>query len=365
MGMIQWLRKISPSKLGGTALLRLDFNTEDEWRMEAAIPTLEFLLKHAAHVVVVSHRGRPDGVNPTFSLKKDAVQLRKLLHRPVTFVPHLDFMALRTEIAASPRGSVFLLENLRFVAGEEKNDASFAKQLASFADYYVNDAFAVSHRNAASVSAITKVLPSYGGLELEKEIVTLSRLMLKPKKPLVVILGGGKAHDKLGVIKFLKSKTQAFILGGAAANTFLKIKGVNVRASLVDEVAKDYKSLREVADYPNIALPIDWEEEGERILDIGPKSEELFSNVIATAGTIIWSGPLGFIEKKKFAAGTTAIAKAVVKNTKAFKVAGGGETVMFLKKLGLDSKMDFISTGGGALLDYLAGEKLPGIVALQ
>ncbi len=365
MRMIHWLSKVPTSALRGVALLRLDFNTEDEWRMQASLPTIKYLRSHAHAVVIISHRGRPKGAEKKLSLKNDALKLAKYLKHPVTFFPNHDFLKLRDKIDEAEKGAVFVLENLRFHPGEEADDAEFANEMAWLADYYVNDAFAVCHRKAASVSAITKILPSFGGMELEREIETLSDVIHAPKQPLVVILGGGKAHDKLGAIKYLQAEASAFLMGGAAANTFLKIKGVDVKNSLVDDEAADYAELEKISNTAPIMLPIDWIDEKGRILDIGPKSVEMFTEYIAKAKTILWSGPLGFVEKDKYAASTKAIAKAVVANKKAFTIAGGGETVMFLKKIDLDSSFDFISTGGGALLDYLAGNDLPGIVALE
>lgn len=365
MPMIHWLSNVPTSALRGVALLRLDFNTEDEWRMEASLPTIKYLRQHARAVVIISHRGRPKGADKKLSLKADAVKLGKFLKHPVVFFPNHDFVKLRDKIDEAEKGSVFVVENLRFHPGEESDDADFANEMAWLADYYVNDAFAVSHRKAASVSAITKLLPSFGGMELEHELETLANAIHTPKQPFVVILGGAKAHDKLGVIKSLQNEAAEFLVGGAAANTFLKIKGVDVKKSLVDDDAADYPALEAISNTAPIILPIDWVDEKGAIFDIGPKSIELFTDYIAKAKTIIWSGPLGFVEKDAYSAGTKAIAKAVAANKKAFTIAGGGETVMFLKKIDLDSSIDFISTGGGALLEYLAGDDLPGIVALE
>ena len=225
--MISYLRTANSKVLAGTALLRLDFNTEDNWRMEAAVPTIEFLLRRASKIVIISHRGRPDhslipafvkttagrranrkisGVNKKLSLRRDAANLQKFLGRRVVFVPYMPLQKAKMIISDAPRGSVIVLENMRFWKGEEVNDPKFAKQLASLTDYYVNDAFAVSHRANASVSAITKFLPAFGGLEFEREVRTLSKILKNPKQPLVFVLGGGKAGDKLGIIKYFKNK---------------------------------------------------------------------------------------------------------------------------------------------------------------
>jgi phosphoglycerate kinase len=277
----------------------------------------------------------------------------------------MDFEEIRRKIEKTPQKSIILLENLRFWPGEKEHSVAFAKQLSDLANYYVNDAFAVCHRDSASVETVTKFLPSYAGLELEEELKVLDAVQKSPKQPLVVILGGAKAHDKLGVISNLESKASAFLIGGAAANTFMKLKGIDVRGSLIDDVAADYGELKKVMEYPSVVLPVDWREEKGSIFDIGPKSSELFASYIKKAKTIIWNGPVGFSEKKKFARGSSELAKAIIANKKAVKIAGGGETVVFLKSQKLDKKFNFISTGGGAMLDYLSGKVLPGILALK
>jgi phosphoglycerate kinase len=363
--MIPYIRTAAPEKLRGTALLRLDFNTEDDWRMRAALPTVKFLLRYADKIVIVSHKGRPKGFDKKLSLHGDAKRLQKLLGRKIIFISKPDSSSARKTVITAPRKSILLLENLRFLHGEEKNDPRLAHMLASFSDYYVNDAFAVSHRANASVAAITNFLPSYAGLEMEQEIKFLSHVMDKAKRPLVVILGGGKAKDKLGVLKYFKNRAKYFILGGAAANTLLYLRGVHVGKSLIDKDASDLNRLKSVLNYKNVLLPFDWESEKEAILDIGEGSARFFAEKLAKGRTIIWSGPMGFIEKKKFSYGSLAVAKAIAANLKAFSIVGGGETVMFLKKYGLDKKFSFISTGGGALLEFLEGRKLPGIVALE
>jgi phosphoglycerate kinase len=372
--MIRYLRQASPDLLRGVVLLRLDFNTEDEWRMEAALPTIRFLLKRASKIVIVSHRGRPVSVNISkgrpqgvdvekLSLRKDAKNLEKLLGKKVVFIPHFHFPEIKKAIIGSPRGSIFLLENLRFLRGEEENDKNLAKRLASLSDYYVNDAFAVSHRADASIDSITRFLPSYGGLELESEIKHLSRVMGQPKRPLVFIFGGGKAHDKLPVLKYFKKKADTFILGGAVANTILRERGINIGSSIAD--SNPGLAVRQAARYRNILLPIDFKKDNGKILDVGPKTVKLFAGKIKSAKTIIWNGPLGLIEKKKFARGTYELAKAIGRNTKAFRLVGGGETVMFIKKKKLGQNFDFISTGGGAMLEFLSGKKLPGLSAFE
>lgn len=355
-----------PKALAGTALLRLDFNTTDDWRMRAVVPTIKFLLKRADRLVIVSHRGRPAGVDKTLSLHGDAAKLSRLLGgKKVAFIDHFRFAEIKKQVAAAPRGSIFLLENLRFLPGEEKNDAKLAKQLASLADFYVNDAFAVSHRANASVVAITKFLPSYAGLEMEREITSLGKAIVAPKHPVVLVLGGAKVSDKLGVIAYFRKKADRFLLGGGCANTIIALKGVDIKKSIKDSDPKELPALKKIAGYKNVVVPEDFVWSGGKILDVGSKTARIYSKYIAAARTIIWSGPLGLIEKPAYAKASIAVARAIGRNRRAFSVSGGGETVMFLKQYGLDKKFSFISTGGGAMVDFLAGKKLPGIVALE
>jgi phosphoglycerate kinase len=364
--MIRYIRAQPAVAMKGVALLRLDFNTKDEWRLAATVPTVKFLAARADKVVIVSHRGRPDGKNnKSLSLRKDAALLQKHLKRPVIFIPHFRFAEIVTMIRRAPRHSIFLLENIRFVKGEDANDAGLGRSLANLADYYVNDSFAVDHRANASTVAVTKFLPSYAGLELEKEITLLSGVLRNPKKPLVLVIGGAKAHDKLGVIRQFKRKATAILVGGRSANTLLYLKGEDVGVSPIEKDKNDLKVLKQTIKYPNVFLPVDWKFEKGNILDIGPLTAKMFARKISSARTIIWSGPMGFMEKKKFSKGNLAIAKAVAANRKAFSLTGGGETVAFLKGHKLDKKFSFISTGGGAFLEFLAGKKLPGIEALK
>lgn len=365
--MLKYIDKVSPKALAGTALLRLDFNTTDNWRMQAVIPTIKFLLKTSGKIVIVSHRGRPEGFEKKLSLKKDAGQLSKMLGgKRVAFVDNFKFAEIKKHIAAAPKGSIFLLDNLRFLKGEEANSPELAKQLAGLGDFYVNDAFAVSHRANASIEAITKFMPRrFAGLELEKEITSLSRAMLKPKHPLVLILGGAKASDKLGVITYFKNKADWFLLGGGSANTILQMKGMDIKKSLKDSDPKSLATLKPLAKLKKVILPVDFVWGNHAILDLGPKTVKEFNKRVAGAGTIIWSGPLGLIEKKQYTKASIAVAQAIGRNKKAFSVSGGGETVMFLKQYKLDKKFSFISTGGGAMIDFLAGKKLPGIEALK
>ncbi len=333
---------------GKVALLRLDFNTEDNWRMEASMPTIRFLLKRCTSVVILSHKGRPAGFEKSLSLRPMANALARKLGSRVIFMPQFHFQEMGELIRSSPKGSVFLLENLRFLPGEEENSAALAEHLAMLGDIYVNDAFAVSHRANASVVAVTGFLPSYAGLGLESEIKNLSRVMKNPKEPLTVILGGLKIKDKMSVVANLKKKTASFLIGGALTPEMLVLKFWDPKLTL-----------------KKLLTPVDFKLDGGAIRDIGPESIKLFTHEITAAKTIIWNGPLGNILDTRFRNGTREIARAVARNKQAFTVVGGGETVMFLKKMKLDRKIGFISTGGGAMLDFLAGKELPGIRALE
>lgn len=364
--MVRYLSGAKPKAIAGTALLRLDFNTKDDWRMRAVLPTIKLLLKRSARIVIVSHYGRPKGFDRKFTLRGDVATLSRLLGgRKVTFIDHFRFAEIKKQAAAAPRGSIFLLENLRFLPGEEKNDPKLGKQLAALADFYVNDAFAVSHRANASVVAVTKFLPSYAGFEMEREIASLGRAIVRPKRPVVLVLGGAKASDKLGVIANFKKKADWFLLGGGCANTILWLTGMDVKRSIKDSDPKELPTLKEIAAYKNVLVPTDFVWSGGKILDIGPKTARAYGRHIAVARTIIWSGPLGLIERKRYARSSVAVARAIGRNRRAFSVSGGGETVMFLKQYKLDRDFSFISTGGGAMVDFLAGKKLPGIEALK
>lgn len=378
-----------------TCLLRVDFNIKDSeldknnLRIRAVLPTIKFLIDNGAKVVILSHRGRPDKKcqisnieRQKLTLKPFAEILSSLLKKPVHFI---DFKKEKKFDAAQisktiTRDSIFLLENLRFFDGEEKNDKNFAKQLASFGDFYVNDAFSVSHRKNASVVAITEFLSSYAGLLLEKEIKNFSSVMnpfdktqdsrrvyrgvKNPKKPLVIILGGAKISDKIGVIKNFFKIADYFLIGGGMANTFLAAQGLPVGDSLFEKKAMPVA--RKFLKFKSIILPVDTAVYKKQILDIGPETIEKYSKIIKNARTIIWNGPMGYIEDKKFRKGSEAIAKAIINNKKAFSIIGGGETTSIVSGIKCQvSGNIFISTGGGAMLEYLAGKKLPGIEALN
>lgn len=341
--MINYLRNVPSNYFQGKiCLLRLDFNTADDWRMEASLKTLKFLSNKCRAILILGHKGRPNGFDGKLCLGPEARRLSDLLKKPVTFINHFRFNEIKNTLEkSSPQSSIYLLENLRFLKNEGGGGVVLAKNLASLGDFYINEAFAVSHRRDTSVAVLPKFIKSFAGFEMEEEIKNLSKAIKNSKKPLVFILGGGKALEKLKVFSKLKNKVSVFLVGGALdGKTFKKKDG-------------------------NLIFPIDSVRNKKIMKDIGKKTIAIFKNEIAKAGTIIWNGPLGDIDEPCYSNGTKAIALAIVKNRKAFKIAGGGETVMFLKELGLMKKFDFISTGGGAMLEFLAGKKLPGILALE
>jgi phosphoglycerate kinase len=279
-------------------------------------------------------------------------------------IPTFDFVAGKAQITAAQPGAFFVLENIRFAPGEENSDASFAQGLASLGDLYVNDAFAVDHHGSVSVSAVAKLLPAYAGFLVQQEVEHLGRIRSNAEKPMVVIIGGGgKAGEKFAVIKNLYNQTDHFLIGGVMANTFLKARGVDVGSSQTDEtIAEDVKKY---LHDPKIVLPTDWVAgDNGAALDLGEKSAAAFAAIISTAKTVVWNGPMGKFEQPQYRAGSLALAQAIVKSG-AFSVAGGGETTEFLLQSNLGDKFSFLSTGGGAMLAYLAGKPMPGLEAIQ
>jgi len=358
--------------------LRVDFNVPmkngqitDTNRIKTAVPTIKFLLDNDARIIIGTHVGRPEGkVNTEFSTIPIAAELAKLLGQEVSVTDHVlnDEIILKKINELPPKG-ILLLGNLRFHPEEEANNQYFAKKLASYADIYVNDAFAVSHRSNASVDAITNFIPSYSGLLLESEITSLGLLLKNPQPPFVMIVGGAKVADKAKLIVKLAEKADKVLIGGAVANTFLLSKGQDVGKSLVEpEMVEDCKQM--IASLGDkILLPIDTIKEGEgseaKILDIGPETIAKFRSEILNANSVFWNGNLGYTEDEKYAVGTKAIAQAIADSTFGTKVAAGGDTVGFLDQNNMQKNFSFISTGGGAALEFLAGEKLPGIEALD
>ena len=367
-------------------LLRVDFNitiqdgqvTED-FRMRATLPTINYLLENGAkRIIVTSHFGRPNGErNSDYSLAPAAPHLSKLLNREVEFLEN-------TESGEKFQGKIGLLENLRFYKGEEENDKEFSKELSTLGEIFLQDAFGVCHRDHASIVGVPKILPSYAGLLLEKEVSTLMGILESPKRPLTILIGGSKISTKMAVIEKFLDFADNVCLGGALANIVLKAKGMAVGKSLVEESMLE--KVKEI-EFTNthLHLPIDVKisqdkdasngikikaagsvEDDEIILDIGPDTQQLFADVIHKSKTVVWNGPMGYLENKQFAEGTESIAKELARaGSGILTVIGGGDTYQTLEKLGVMDKVSFISTGGGAMLDFLAKGTLPGIEALK
>ena len=378
-------------------IVRVDFNVPldanlnitDDTRIRETLPTLNYLKKEGAKIILMSHLGRPKGKpEDKYSLKPCAKKLSELMNQEVKMAPGcVDPETKKLAMNLKP-GEIMLLENLRFNPGEEKNDPNFANELASMAEIFVQDAFGTVHRAHASTAGIAKYLPSCAGFLLEKEIVYFSKAMDNPAKTYVAILGGAKVSDKIMVIENLLNKVDALIIGGAMAYTFLKSKGISIGNSLVepDKLEVAAKILKKAED-KNISLfiPIDHviankidaaaevqETNGVEIpdgwigVDIGKMTIDRISSVILAAKTIIWNGPMGVFEIDKFANGTLQIAKLIAQATEkgAISIVGGGDSVAAVKKMGLSAKMSHISTGGGASLELLEGKILPGIATL-
>jgi len=387
---------------GRRVFVRVDFNVPlkngvigDDTRIRASLPTIKYALERgAAAVVVASHLGRPKGKPaPEFSLAPIAVRLSDLLGQPVVFAT--DCIGEQAELALSGTGQaaggtgrVILLENLRFHAGEEKNDPAFAKALASLADVYVDDAFGAAHRAHASVEGITHhVTQAAAGLLMQQELKYLGGALEDPDRPFVAILGGAKVSDKIEVIENMLAKVDRLIIGGAMAYTFLKSRGVPVGRSLVEDdkldaaraitasAAKRGVSLELPIDHvvtdkveagrPIEVLPIDSPAIGDRLgVDIGPDTSERYAGFVSAARTVVWNGPMGVFEIDAFAGGTNAVAQAVA-GVSGTTIVGGGDSIAALRKSGLADKVTHISTGGGASLEFLGGRVLPGVQALS
>jgi phosphoglycerate kinase len=383
---------------GKRFFVRCDFNvplddklniTSDK-RIAASLPTIKYLLERGARVILASHLGRPKGeVKKEFSLAPVQKRLAELLGKPVKLTADCVGPEVKSAIADMKDGEVILLENLRFHKEEEKNDPAFAKELALLADIYVSDAFGTVHRAHASTEGIAHDLPAYAGFLIEKELKFLGEALTDPKRPFVAIIGGAKVSGKLEVLKNLLQKVDTLIVGGGMAYTFFKARGIDVGNSLVEEdLIPDAKEILKAAIDEEVPflLPIDHVvadkfaedantqvvprttiPEGWQGMDIGPETVTKFINAIKDAKTIVWNGPMGVFEMDKFAKGTLGIANAVADATAkgTISIIGGGDSATAVKKAGLADKMSFISTGGGASLEFLEGKILPGIAVLQ
>ena len=380
---------------GKKVLVRCDFNVPmdenqnitDNRRIVAAIPTIKYLLENNCAIILCSHLGRPKGeFKPEFSLKPVAKELSRLLDIDVKMAKDVIGEDAKKLASNLQQGEIMLLENVRFHREETDNDENFAKELASLAEIFVNDAFGAAHRAHASTAGVAKFLPAVSGFLIEKELNFLGKAITNPERPFVAILGGAKVSDKIGVIDSLLEKVDTLMIGGGMAYTFFKAQGYNVGNSICEEDKLDLaKEAMEKAKAKGVKLllPIDtkigkefkpdtesktvaWTEipDGWEGFDIGEKTIEMFAEELKTAKTVIWNGPLGLFEFDQFAIGTNAIAK-ILADLDATTIIGGGDSAAAVEKIGLSDKMTHISTGGGASLEFLEGKKLPGIEALQ
>jgi len=390
MAMKKTIRDIDPR--GKRVFVRVDFNVPlkdaeitDDTRIRAALPTLRELLQRGAALLVASHLGRPNGKpDPQFSLKPVSRRLQELLGRPVKILSDCIGPEVQAAAGAMKPGDVLMLENLRFHLEEEAGDEGFARQLASLADSYVNDAFGAAHRAHASTAVMAEFLPAVAGLLVEKEVAMLSRVLESPERPFVAILGGVKA--KIGVIENLMTKVDTLIIGGAMAYTFLKAQGNEIGKSVFEQehLALAKRILARAAESgPRILLPSDVvvttalkQDASRKVVsvdeipadwmgaDIGPQTRRLFADVIAAARTVVWNGPMGVFEVPALAEGTRGVAQAVAES-EAMSVVGGGDSAAAIEQMGFSEKVTHVCTGGGASLEFLEGKELPGIAALE
>ena len=380
---------------GKKVLVRTDFNVPldektgaitDDSRIQATLPTIRYLIERKAKVIIASHLGRPKGkVVASLSLAPIARRLSQLLEQQVMFASDCIGPDAERSVATMKEGEVLVLENLRFNPDEKANNADFARALASLAEVFVNDAFGTSHRADASITGVTEYLPAVAGLLLEKEVDTLGSILKTPNRPFAALLGGAKVSDKVGMLENIINKVDSILIGGGMAATFLKARACEIGASLVENDKLDFaaKLMQETGRRKiNLLLPIDAviaDEPGEeanaetvsienvpshsKILDIGPRTIERFSDELQRCKTVFWNGPMGIYEIPQFATGTKSIAK-VLAELGATTIIGGGSTSEVVTEMGLGDKMTFVSTGGGASLTFLSGEVLPGVEAL-
>jgi phosphoglycerate kinase len=388
MSTIQYIDEVDIT--GQRVLLRADFDVSlnpdftiaDDVRIQKNIPSITHLLKHHNRVICVAKLGRPKGRDPKYSLSVVVERLKQYLpNYEVTLVN--DFTADRHLIQSQKEREVLVLENIRFYPEEKENNLEFAKQLATLADVYVNDAFAVSHREEASVVGITEFLPSYGGLLLKKEIEIISKALQEPEKPLVAIIGGAKVSTKLNVLGRLMEKADHLLIGGGLSNTFLKAQGFEIGESFIEEdQVENAKKLLSAAKEKNTKLVIPQDvvvsngDEGHvvkvesipkegKAYDIGPETQAQFGAIIAQAKTIIWNGPVGYIEDANYRRGTDFIYYSIAQNKQAVSIVGGGDTLAAISKKEYLDSITHISTGGGAMLEFIEKGTLPGIEALK
>lgn len=380
---------------GKRVFCRVDFNVPmkdgnitDDTRIRAALPTIQYLSENGAKVILASHLGRPKGqVVEEMRLTPVAKRLSELLHKDVRKTNESYGDEVKAEIAKMEDGDILLLENVRFHPGEEKNDPELAKAFAELADIYVNDAFGAAHRAHASTEGIAKHLPAVAGFLMEKELEALGNALSNPDRPFTAIIGGAKVKDKIGVIDNLLDKVDNLIIGGGLAYTFVKAKGYEVGKSLLEEdkieLAKDFMKKAEekgvnfympidavvADDFSETAntkvvsieeIPSDWE-----ALDIGPETSKKYREVVLNSKLVIWNGPMGVFEMDKFAEGTKAVAQALADAENTYTIIGGGDSAAAVEKFHLADKMDHVSTGGGASLEFMEGKQLPGVVALN
>ena len=377
-------------------LLRLDLNVPikndfitDETRIDKIIPVINFLIKKKSKIIIISHVGRPKGkVNKVLSLRPICENLQKKIKKKIKLIDKNIFNLKKGDLFNNPVDQIVSLENIRFYKEEEKNDKLLAKHLASLADYYVNDAFSCSHRSHSSICKITEYLPSFAGLQFETEINALKKVTTEIKKPTTCIIGGSKISTKIGIIKNLITKFDNIVIVGAMANNIISYNGNNIGQSIREE--KCETAIREIFETSkkyscNITFPEDVLvgksindisfvkelndiQDNDLILDIGPKTINKIKNIIENSQTVLWNGPAGYFENPNFAKGSYEIAKAIIKRNKDnsfYSVVGGGDTIALINQINLIQEFNFVSTAGGAFLEYLEGKELPGIRALK